>query len=72
MFRSFPWFCGAYGLAPPNKKIPRLHLFLTVKRGKKKTDVRHDLEEKYKRDTKEFIELSQEPKTPPKNQIFGK
>ena len=68
---SFPWFCGAYGLAPPNKKIPRLHLFITVKRGKKKLDVRHDLQEKYKCDPKKYFELLQEPKNAPKIRYLG-
>ena len=69
--KSFPWFCGAYGLAPPNKKIPRLHLFLTVKRGTKKSDARRDLEEKYHRDPKKYFELLQEPKKPPKVRYLG-
>ena len=71
MYCSFSWFCGAYGLAPPNKKIPRLHLFLTVKRGTKKSDVRRDIEDKYKRDPKEYIELLQEPKKLPKIKYLG-
>jgi hypothetical protein len=63
---SFLWFCGAYGLARPNKKIPHLHLFLTVKRGTKKSVVRRDLKDKYKRDAKEYFRLLQEPKRKPR------
>ena len=66
MYCSFPWLCGSYGLTSPNKKIPRVHIYLTVKRGTKKSDVRRDLEEKYRRDPKEYFELLQEPETLPK------
>ena len=69
---SFPWFCGAYGLAGPNKKIPRLHLFLTVKRGTKKLDVRRDLEKKFECDAKQYFELLQEPKEEPKIKYLGR
>jgi hypothetical protein len=63
---SFPWFGGAYGLARPNKKIPHLHLFLTVKRGTKKSVVRRDLKDKFKCDAKEYFRLLQEPKRKPR------
>ena len=63
---SFPWFCGAYGVSPANKKIPHLHVFLTVKRGTKKSDVRSQLKEKFKCDPREYFELLQEPKRKPK------
>ncbi|CAB4030451.1 Hypothetical predicted protein, partial [Paramuricea clavata] len=66
ILHSFPWFCGAYGLARPNKKIPRLHLFLTVKTGTKKSVVRRDLKDKYKCDAKEYFRLLQEPKRKPR------
>jgi hypothetical protein len=69
---SFPWFCGAYGLTGPNKKIPRLHLFLTVKRGTKKLDVRRELDEKFKCDAKEYFELLQEPKRKPRIKYLGR
>ena len=69
---SFPWFCGAYGLAGPNKRIPRLHLFLTVKRGTKKLDVRRDLEKKFKCDAKQYFELLQEPEREPKIKYLGR
>ena len=49
-----------------NKKIPHLHVFLTVKRGTKKSDVRSHLEEKFRCDPREYFELLQEPKTKPK------
>ena len=49
----------------PNKKIPHLHLFLTVIRGTKKSDVRRELEETFKCDAKEYFELLQEPKRKP-------
>ncbi|CAB3989022.1 Hypothetical predicted protein [Paramuricea clavata] len=64
--KSFPWLCGAYGITGPNRKIPRLHLFLTVKRGVKKSVVRRDLEDKFKCYPKEYFELLQEPKRKPK------
>ena len=49
-----------------NKKIPHLHVFLTVKRGTKKSDVRSQLEEKFRCDPREYFELLQEPKKKPK------
>ena len=49
----------------PNKKIPHLHLFVTVKRGTKKSDVRGQLQDKFKCNAKEYFELLQEPKTKP-------
>jgi hypothetical protein len=64
--------CGAYGITGPNKKIPRLHLFLTAKRGTKKSDVRRDLEDKFKCDAKEYFELLKEPKRKPKIKYLGK
>ena len=63
---SFPWFCGVYGVSGANKKIPHLHVFLTVKRGTKKSDVRSQLEEKFRCDPREYFELLQEPKRKPK------
>ena len=70
---SFPWFCerGAYGITGPNKKIPRLHLFLTVKRGMKKSVVRRDLEDKFNCDAKGCFELLQEHKRKPKIKYLG-
>ncbi len=68
---SFPWLCGAYGLTAPTKKISRPHIYLTVKRGKKKSDVRRDLEDKFKCDAKEYFELLQEPKRKPKIKYLG-
>ena len=50
----------------PNKKIPYLHLFITVKRGTKKSDVRGQLQDKFKCNAKEYFELLQEPKRKPK------
>jgi hypothetical protein len=50
LLSSFPWLCGAYGLVGRNKKIPRAHLYLTVKRGVKISFVRRELEEKFKCD----------------------
>ncbi|XP_028418722.1 uncharacterized protein LOC114544235 [Dendronephthya gigantea] len=63
--RSFPWLCGAYGLSGPNEKICRPHIYLTIKRGMKKSDVRRDLEEKFNVDAKQYFELLQEPKENP-------
>ena len=50
----------------PTCKISHLHLFLTVKRGTKKSDVRRGLQEKFECDAKEYFELLQEPKKKPK------
>ena len=50
----------------PTKNIPHLHLFLSVKRGTKKSDVRRELQERFKCDAKEYFELLQEPKRKPK------
>ena len=66
LLSSFPWFCGAYGMTGPTKKIPHLHLFLTVKTGTNELDVRCQLQEKFKCDAKEYFELLQEPKRKPK------
>ena len=65
LFR-FPWSGGAYGVTGPNKKIPHLHLFLTVKSGAKKSDVLHDLKVKFECDAMEFFELLPEPNRKPK------
>jgi hypothetical protein len=64
--------CGAYGLTAPTKKIARPHIYLTVKRGMKKSDVRRDLEDKFKCDAKEYFELLQEPKRKPKLKLLGR
>ncbi|CAB4027208.1 Hypothetical predicted protein [Paramuricea clavata] len=40
LLHSLPWLCGAYGLVGRNKKIPRPHLYLTVKRGVKISKLR--------------------------------
>ena len=69
---SFPWLCGAYGLVGRNKKIPRPHLYLTVKRGVKISFVRRELEEKFKcDDAKEHFELLREPERKPKIKYLG-
>ncbi|CAB4021515.1 Hypothetical predicted protein [Paramuricea clavata] len=69
---SFPWLCGAYGLVGRNKKIPRPHLYLTVKRGVKRSFVRRELEEKFKcDDAKEHFELLREPERKPKIKYLG-
>ncbi len=69
---SFPWLCGAYGLVGPNKKIPRPHIYLTVKKGMEESDVRRELEKKFKCDAKEHFELLEEPERKPKFQYLGK
>ncbi|CAB4043183.1 Hypothetical predicted protein [Paramuricea clavata] len=69
---SCPWLCGAYGLTAPTKKIARPHIYLTVKRGMKKSDVRRNLEDKFKCDAKEYFELLQEPKRKPKLKLLGR
>ena len=69
---SFPWLCGTYGLVGRNKKIPRPHLYLTVKRGVKRSFVRREVEEKFKcDDAKEHFELLREPERKPKIKYLG-
>jgi hypothetical protein len=69
---SCPWLCGTYGLIGRNKKIPRPHLYLTVKRGVKRSFVRRELEEKFKcDDAKEHFELLREPERKPKIKYLG-
>lgn len=63
---SFSWMSGAYGLIGPNKKIRRPHLFLTVKKGVKKSDVRCELKDTFQHDPKKYFELLREPKKKPK------
>ena len=53
-------------MAGANYNISHLHLFLTVKRGTKKSDVRRELQEKFECDAKEYFELLREPKKDPK------
>ena len=65
LFR-FPWSGGEYGVTGPNKKIPHLHLFLTVKRGTEASDVLRDLKVKFECDAKEYFEFLQEPERKPK------
>ena len=72
LLSSFPWLCGAYGLVGSNKKIPRPHLYLTVKRGVKISVARRELEEKFKcDDAKEHFELLREPERKPKIKYLG-
>ena len=68
---SFPWLSGSYGLVGSNKKIPRPHLYLTVKKEVKKSLVRRELEEKFKCDAKENIELLREPERKPIFKFLG-
>ena len=69
---SFPWLYGAYGLTGPNKMIPRPHIYITVKRGKKhESDVHRDLQYKFKCDTRDYFEILQEPKRKPKVRYLG-
>ena len=63
---------GAYGLTAPTKKIARPHIYLTVKRGMKKSEVRRDLKDKFNCDAKLYFELLQEPKRKPKFKYLGK
>jgi hypothetical protein len=72
LLSSFPWLCGAYGLVGRDKKIPRAHLYLAVKRGVKRSFVRRELEEKFKcDDAKEHFELLREPERKPKSKYLG-
>jgi hypothetical protein len=69
---SYHWLCGAYGLVGRNKKIARPHLYLTIKRGVKRSFVRRELEEKFKcDDANEHFELLREPERKPKIKYLG-
>ena len=68
---SFHWLCGGYGLIPPNKKKPRPHVYLTVKRGTTEADARRDLEERFNFDTTKYFELHQEPKRKQTMKLLG-
>ena len=63
---------GAYGLKGPNDKIPRPHLYVTVKRGKKKSEVLKEIEEVFECDPKKYFELFREPKRKPKFKYSSK
>jgi hypothetical protein len=63
---------GAYGLTASTKKVARPHIYLTVKKGMKKSDVRSDLEDKFKCNAKLYFELLPECKQKPKIKYLGK
>ncbi len=50
----------------PNKKIPHPHLYVTVKRGKKKSEVLKEIEEVFECDPVMYFELFREPRNEPK------
>ena len=51
---------GAFGLCPPNVKIPRPHIFLTVKRDVSKVDVLRELGDMFDCDAEDHFELLEE------------
>ncbi|XP_028396406.1 uncharacterized protein LOC114520357 [Dendronephthya gigantea] len=64
--KSFSWLCGAYGLTAANKIINRPHLFLTVKREVKHSEVFRQLQEAFScDDPEEHFELLEEPERKP-------
>ena len=56
---------GTYGITGPNKKIPRRHVFLIVKRGKKKSEIMKEIRRHFKCDPKKYFELRRECKRKP-------
>ena len=62
---------GAYGLIGPNKKIRRPHLFLTVKKGVKKSDARREIKDKFSCDPRRYFELLREPERKPQIKYLG-
>ena len=67
-FKSFfkKWLCYEYGITGPNEKIPRTHLYVTVKNGVEKSTVFEDLKKSFGCEPTEFFEIRDEPKTSPK------
>ena len=62
---------GAYGLIGPNKKIRRPRLFLTVKKGVKKSDARREIKKEFTCDPRKYFELLQEPERKPQIKYLG-
>ena len=62
---------GAYVLIGPNKKIPRPHLFFTVKKGVKKSDARREIKGKFACDPRRYFELLREPERKPQIKYLG-
>ena len=62
---------GAYGLIGPNKKIRRPHLFLTVKKGVKKSDARREIKKEFTCDPRKYFELLREPERKPQIKYLG-
>ena len=56
----------------PNDKIPRPHLYVTMKRGKKKSKVLKEIEEVFECGPKKYFELFREPKRKPKFKYSSK
>ena len=56
-FKRFSWLRGAYGVTGPNKRVPRLHIYVTVKSGKRTSQVYHEIKQEFKCDPKKFFEL---------------
>ncbi|XP_028391343.1 uncharacterized protein LOC114516144 [Dendronephthya gigantea] len=65
IFKRFSWLRGAYGITGPNKTIPRTHIYLTVKRGKKKSEVLKEIKKQFKCDPRKYFELFREPEKKP-------
>ncbi|XP_028391336.1 uncharacterized protein LOC114516141 isoform X3 [Dendronephthya gigantea] len=65
IFKGFSWLRGAYGITGPNKTIPRTHIYLTVKRGKKKSEVLKEIKKQFKCDPRKYFELFREPEKKP-------
>ena len=56
---------GGYGINGPNKKIPRPHIYVTVKKGKKKSEVLKELTDKFECDAKKYFQILREPEKKP-------
>ena len=71
-FNRFSWLHGPYGITGPNKTIPRPHVYLTVERGKKKSEVLKEIKKQFKCDPKKYFELFREPERKPSFKYLSK
>ena len=55
--------CGAYGMIGANENIPRAHLYVTVKKDAKESDIFDELRAAFNCQPNEYFELRHEPKT---------
>ena len=60
---SCSWLSGKYGIARPNKKMPFLHLYVTVDFEKENSEaaIKNEIDEKLKWKASKYIELRYKP-----------